>query len=124
MTKKAKPTLSVVPSTGLQPNSPPRKLGKHGAALWASVLRDFDMSDAAGREMLCSACQALDRAEACREIIEDEGEMIRTKTGPKENPLCKIELGNRAFVVRTLSKLGLDVEPVGRPGRPGARHAN
>ena len=45
--------------------------------------------------------------------------MVRTKHGPKENPLCKIELANRHFMARAIRALGLDVEPVrttaGRP---------
>ena len=120
-TKKAKAKLSLVRSTPvpLPANSPSRNLGEHGLALWNSIVADFDMSDAAGREMLTSACQALDRAEACRAIIDDEGELLTNGAGiPKDNPLCKIELANRAFVVRTLGRLGLDVQPVGKIGRP------
>jgi hypothetical protein len=42
----------------------------------------------------------------------------RTKQGLKDHPALKHELANRSFVVRTLHRLGLDVEaikPVGRP---------
>jgi hypothetical protein len=41
---------------------PPRPLHQHGMALWSRVTRDYDISDAAGIELLCLACQALDRA--------------------------------------------------------------
>ena len=65
------------------------------------------------------ACQALDRAEACREKIDREGETMRLKAGlVKDHPLLKHELANRAFVTRCIGRLGLDVEaikPVGRP---------
>jgi hypothetical protein len=47
--------------------------------------------------------------------------LILTKSGAREHPLLKAELSNRAFVSRTLARLGLDVEAVrtvGRPGRP------
>jgi hypothetical protein len=40
----------------------------------------------------------------------------------KEHPLVKHELAARSFVVRTLARLGLDVDhakPVGRPGSGG-----
>jgi hypothetical protein len=67
------------------------------------------------------AAEALDRAEACRERIDRDGEMISTKGGMRKNPLLKSELASRAFVVRTLARLGLNFEPVrpsvGRPGR-------
>ena len=50
-----------------------------------------------------------------------DGEITRTKAVLREHPALKHELSNRSFVVRTLARLGLDVEavkPVGRP--PGA----
>ena len=71
--------------------------------------------------MLCQARQALDRAEALREQIEIDGDVIRSKCMLKDHPGLKHELANRSFVVRTLHRLGLDVEaikPVGRPGNP------
>jgi hypothetical protein len=49
-----------------------------------------------------------------------DGEVIRTKTGFRDHPLLKHELGARNFVCRTLSRLGLNVEPVRGPGRPGS----
>jgi hypothetical protein len=53
--------------------------------------------------------------------IDQDGECIRTKTGPGDHPLLKHELAARAFVVRTLGRLGLDLEPVrAGPGRPPA----
>jgi len=100
---------------------PPRKLGEHGLALWRSVMAEYAIQDAGGVEMLCQACQALDRAEALREQIEIDGDVIRSKSMLKDHPGLKHELANRSFVVRTLHRLGLDVEaikPVGRPGNP------
>jgi hypothetical protein len=56
----------------------------------------------------------------CASQIDRDGELIPTRSGLKEHPGLKGELANRAFVSRTLQRLGLDVEPV-RPdvGRPG-----
>jgi hypothetical protein len=48
-------------ATGLQP---PRDLGQHGLVLWREILAEFDIKDRAGLELLCNACQCLDRAEA------------------------------------------------------------
>jgi hypothetical protein len=67
---------------------------------------------------LAHACASLDRAEACAGLIAEHGELLKTRNGVRENPLCKIELACRSFVVRTLARLGLDVEPIGRIGRP------
>jgi hypothetical protein len=97
----------------------PRKLGAHGGALWKAVLAEYQIEDSAGLAMLAQACIALDRAEQCRAAIEKDGVVIRARSGPpKDHPALKHELGFRSFTVRTLQKLGLDVEPIGRVGRP------
>jgi hypothetical protein len=46
--------------------------------------------------------------------------MLRVKNGAvRSHPLLRDELGFRSFAVRTLAKLGLDLEPLhDRPGRP------
>jgi hypothetical protein len=44
--------------------------------------------------------------------------MIKAKTGLRSNPLLRDELQNRAFLVRALARLGMDLEPVRAPGRP------
>ena len=113
-------TAKLSAATGEQPAvAPPRKLDKHGANLWRNIMREYEIDDAGGLEMLASACQALDRAERCREAIDDEGEMIRTKAaGPRDHPLLKHELAARSFVVRTLQRLGLNMEAVKPTGRP------
>lgn len=99
--------------------APPRRLGKAGLNLWGRVHAEYSITDAGGVELLCTACQALDRAEACREQIDKDGEMVRFKGGVKENPLLRSELQNRALVMRAISKLGLDVQPLQQgKGRP------
>jgi len=95
-----------------------RKLGKHGSILWRDVMAEYQIEDVGGLELLASACQQLDRAERCRETIDRDGEMVRGKTGPREHPLLRNELASRAFVVKTLRALGLNVEGAARPG-PG-----
>ena len=103
----------------VQPNAPPRQLGKHGMQLWRAVTAEYAIEDAGGVEMLCEAAQALDRAEECAAAIARDGVSLRLKAGlTKDNPLLKHELAARAFVVRTLARLGLDVEPVRPIGRP------
>jgi hypothetical protein len=101
-----------------QLSQPPRPLGKHGTALWRSITSEYDVSDASGREFLCLAAQALDRAEECAARIAADGPIVTTNSGAKEHPLTKAELQNRAFVARTLDRLGLTYEPVKAPGRP------
>jgi len=102
-------------STGIQP---PRKLGQHGSALWDGVIAEYDIRDRGGLELLCLAAEAIDRVQRLAERIDAEGEIVRTKNGPRAHPALREELAGRAFVARTLERLGLNVEaikPVGRP---------
>jgi hypothetical protein len=108
-------------TTDTKTPSPPRALGQHGLHLWQAVTSEFVIEDAGSVELLVSACQALDRAESCREQIDQVGEVIKTKTGIREHPLLKSELACRAFIARSIARLGLDVEAtkaIGRPPQP------
>jgi hypothetical protein len=111
------PKLRVVTGSGTAVK-PARKLGKPGAVLWRDAMRDYRIDDVGGLELLTLACEALDRAEGCRVQIDRDGEMIRGKSGPREHPLLKHELASRAFVVKTLRALGLNIEGSIKPG-PG-----
>lgn len=108
-------------STGV---SPPRKLGQHGLSLWNSVQTAYRIDDAGGIELLAQACAAADRVEALAERITTDGEVVNTRAGPKAHPALRDELAGRAFIVRTLERLGLNVEtikPLGRPSHSGWR---
>jgi hypothetical protein len=117
----AKPPLALVApgSTGL---APPRKLGSAGMALWDAVNSEYQIDDAGGRELLMQACLACDRLEALAAQIDSDGEVVRTRTGVRAHPGLKDEVALRSFVVRTISRLGLNFEAV-RPsaGRPPGR---
>ncbi len=89
-------------------------------ALWTSVMGEYEIRDSGGIALLMEACAELDRAEQLAEAIKGDGCVIYSaKSGPKPNPCLKEELAARAFVVRTLQRLGLNVDaikPIGRPG--------
>ena len=111
--------LSVVPA--LTGTKPARTLGKHGTSLWRAIMDEYEIEDAGGVELLTTACQQLDRAESLREQIDQDGDIVRTKASMREHPGLKHELAARSFVVRTLARLGLDVEAVKPVGRPLAK---
>jgi hypothetical protein len=115
--KKA-PWLTVVENA---PN-PPRKLGPAGESLWFRVQSEYRIQDVGGVELLTQACLALDRAEALATVIDADGERIVAKGGLiKDHPCLKHELAARAFVCRTLQRLGITdevIKPVGHPTRP------
>jgi Phage terminase, small subunit len=92
------------------PTPPP--LGEDGMKLWRRITNEYDVSDAGGFEMLKQACEAADDLARYGLIIARDGPMIETKLGPKEHPMVKHQMIARAFIVRTLSRLGLNFEPV------------
>src|SRR5262245_57746252 len=113
-------------------SDPPTTLGETGATLWRSIMAEYEIGDSGGLTMLEQACCAADRAKECSDIIAADGSMINTKYGPKDHPLLRHELAARSFIVRTIARLGLDVEPLrSGPGRPpgtialkGRQHAD
>jgi hypothetical protein len=111
-----RPPFTVV-SPGTTGSGPPRELGRHGRKLWDEVQAAYGITDRGGIELLAQACAALDRAEGLAAAIATDGAIIYSRAGiPKSHPGCKDELNCRAFVVRTLERLGLNVEAV----KPGA----
>jgi|SRR6516164_6544750 hypothetical protein len=99
--------------------NPPRKLGVAGQSLWNRVQSEFRILDVGGVELLMQCCEAADRIQALRAIIDQDGERIQTKHGIKSHPCLRDELAARAFVCRTLQRLGITdvaIQPIGRPG--------
>ncbi len=80
---------------------------------------EYGIADAGGVELLAQACAAVDRAEALADCVSRDGVMIYGKYGPKAHPALKEELAARAFVCRTLVRLGINVEAIKPLGRPG-----
>jgi hypothetical protein len=118
MANRPKPPLSIVPPSVSTIPDPPANLGPAGVTLWRSIMAEYDIADAGGRALLEQACLASDRAERLRAEIDKDGEIIRTRAGPREHPGLRAELAARAFITRTLTRLGLNVEPIRPIGRP------
>jgi hypothetical protein len=116
------PALSIV-SPETTGGTPPRDLGQHGRQLWDQIQAAYAIVDRGGVELLAQACVSLDRAEQLAAAIATDGAIVYTRTGvPRSHPAVKDELACRAFLVRTLERLGLNVEavkPVGRPSSIG-----
>jgi hypothetical protein len=112
------PLRVVTPTQPPAVDDPPLRLGPEGRGLWDRVLREYDIDDVGGREILAQACSALDRAEALRKAIEKQGEVVKSRAGLRAHPAIKEELAARGFVCRQLSRLGLNLEPVQNVGRP------
>jgi hypothetical protein len=87
--------------------------------MWDAVQREFGIEDAAGRELLVQAAGALDLIETLGEAIARDGAIVYGRTGvPKAHPAVKDQIAARAFLVRTLEKLGVTSENIKSVGRP------
>jgi hypothetical protein len=114
----APPALSIV-SPDATAGSPPRNLGQHGRKLWNEIQGAYRIDDIGGRELLAQACGALDVVEALGEAIVRDGTVVYSRAGPKAHPAVKDQIAARAFLVRTLEKLGVTSENIKPgPGRP------
>ena len=101
---------------------PPRELGQHGLELWDSVQREYRIVDRGGIELLAQACSALDLVESIGEAVARDGAVVHGRTGPKAHPLIRDQLAARAFLVRTLERLGITTENKPGPGRPPSNY--
>ena len=120
--KASTPKLTVVGKATIPDHpKPPCGLSEVGMALWRQVTTNYAFDDPGSIEILFQACASADRAETCRRIIDQQGELLTVRGQIRSHPLLRDELNNRAFVVRALGKLGLDLEPVRGMGRPPGR---
>jgi hypothetical protein len=119
MAKKPVPPPLTLVSSSATGSSPTRRLGATGADLWASITAEYDIDDAGGIETLMQICAAADRLGEVAAQIARDGLTVHSKSGLREHPLLKMELGLRAFITRNLQRLGINVEPVKNIGRPG-----
>ena len=91
----------------------PAHLGADGKALWARLLRDYEINDGAGLQLLQVAAEAADRAASCRKAID--GLTVKDARGSlKPHPLLAVERDARAQQIAALRALRL--APSGRPG--------
>jgi len=116
------PKLKLVGATKRNSHASPATLGKAGATQWRTIMTEYRIEDSGGRAVLLQICAAVDDLAECDRVIARDGPMIATKNGPKEHPLCKQRLALRAFICRSVQRLGLNLEttkPIGRPPTKG-----
>jgi hypothetical protein len=119
MPQKPPPSPNIPAPARLNSVAPSQSLNAAGLSLWDRVQVEFGIEDAAGVELLTSACVATDRAAEFAAVIARDGAMIQGKDGPRQHPAVRGELEARAFVVKTLRELGLTTQSIKRLGRPG-----
>ena len=110
----------VKPTENVTGQPPPHPLGKYGRSLWDRMTREYSVVDGCGIELLYQACAAAEIAETLSEQVERDGLMLRVRGVLKPHPAIRDMGAARAFVVRTLMKLGFNYETLrDGPGRPG-----
>jgi hypothetical protein len=118
--------FTVVKST-LSRQEPPRPLNAEGRKVWSRFSASYDFADVAGSELLCQICEAVDLLTVLSASIEENGALIHTRAGGlKCNPAIREVTGLRAFITRSIHRLGLNNEAIGPMGRPPGpqRHAD
>jgi hypothetical protein len=98
----------------------PKGLSRPAAAFWRSLRDEYDIRDAGGLQTLLVAAQAFERLQAARAILDRDGLVVEDRYGrPKAHPAAGIERDARSGLLKALASLHLDLEPVGKVGRPG-----
>src|SRR5262245_42197890 len=99
-----KPTLKLVganpPPPPVNAFQPPPNLGASGANCWKQIMAQYAIEDAGGVQLLSQLCLALDDLDVTSAAIERDGLLVRGRSGLKENPLLRHQLGLRSFISR------------------------
>ncbi len=101
----------------------PKHLEKTTAEWWLSVVAEYEL-DAHHVRLLTLACEAWDRGQEARKILDKEGLTFLDFRGqPKLRPEASVERDSRIGFARLVRELGLDlVSPEdSRPPRIGGR---
>jgi P27 family predicted phage terminase small subunit len=104
-------------------SKPPTHLSTAAKRLWADILTEYSIDDAAGLAILRVALEAFDLSQLARKKIQIDGLTVLGRDGQLRNhPLCTVARDNRAAFLAGLKALNLDLEPLrDSPGRPPGR---
>lgn len=87
----------------------PKHLSAEAKALWKSVHDDYEIDDAAGLVLLQAACEAFDRAQDARRLIDkDGGPVLPDRFGQrKPHPAVAVERDARGQMISAIRALRL-----------------
>jgi phage terminase small subunit len=89
---------------------PPPHLSPSAADWWRTTVETYVLQEHHLR-LLQLACEAWDRAQAARALLEEEGLTVHGQKGPRPHPAVAIEHGARLACARLIRELDLDTEP-------------
>jgi P27 family predicted phage terminase small subunit len=76
---------------------PPAHLSASARALWRKLFLDYDLDDAGGLLLLQSACEAFDRLQGARRLLDAEGAVVTDRFGQKRpHPAAALERDARS----------------------------
>ena len=100
------------------PKAPPT-LSAEARAWWRKLTSEYAIRDEGGLLLLGTALQAFDRMRDAQRSIAEQGVTFLDRYGqPRLNPAAQVERDSRVGMLQALRALHLDVEPLGKPGRP------
>jgi phage terminase small subunit len=104
-------SLNAVRNAQEAAEGPPSHLSDAGRRFWLDVTADFDL-EPHQEKLLLVACDALDRANQARLVVDAQGLMVDDRYGsPKPHPLIAVERDARVVFMRALRELALEEEP-------------
>ena len=104
--------------------NPPEHLSNDAASWWRSVQAEFDL-EAHHVRLLTLACEAWDRGQQARAILDREGLTYDDRFGaPKARPETAIERDSRTAFARLLRELDLDLDGLTEAPRAPAIRSN
>ena len=86
----------------------PRHLKADARRMWQRLQADYVITDGAGLALLQAACEAYQRAQEARLILDKAGAILVDRFGQqKAHPACSVERDARASMVSALRALRL-----------------
>lgn len=102
-----------------RPTPAPRHLSAEARAIWASVLRDYDL-ERRHEAVLLTAMEAWDRMREAQAAIRRDGAYVDGRWGLRAHPALAIERDSRTAYLRAQRELGLDMTATDAPRPPSA----
>jgi hypothetical protein len=104
----------------------PSGIGRAGAMLRDAIHGEYQIDDEPSRQVLRSACECIDRAEAAEAEVLRDGMTVQSKTGSlRPHPALAVEATFRGLMLRHLNSLGINTEAKhDGPGQPPSRGIN
>ena len=90
-------------------NSAPRHLKAEARSMWERLLADYQLEDAAAQALLRAACEAFQRAQEARRILDRDGAIVKDRFGQlKAHPAAAVERDSRTAMIAALRALRLE----------------